>query len=156
MSAPPLVFRSRWLPAPDPENLHARAGYEPTEPTKTLSVISVGATPSRFRPERPSPPAPEPEALAVLRARPRVLPLPPELPRRAIPADSSSCYTCRGTAFWISLAGVRICERCHPPAYEKIVARRERGAPMSPQDARTATGPARSIPPETCPPGGAA
>ena len=67
-----------------------------------------------------------PEPTAVPEPR-RVLVLPPELPRRAIPADSSACYACGGTAFWISLAAVRICERCHPPADERIVAHREHG-----------------------------
>lgn len=97
---------------------------------------------------------PEPPPAAP--ANRRVLVLPPELPRRAIPADSSTCYTCDGTAFWISLAGVRICERCHPPAYEKIVARRERGAATSPQVTRTVTPPAPSIPSPTSPDGSAA
>jgi len=71
------------------------------------------------------------EAIAVLRARENVLPLPPERPRRAIPADSSSCPACHGTTFWISLAMVRICERCHPPADPRIVARRETATPAS-------------------------
>ena len=95
---------------------------------------------------------PEPTAAPVAR---RVLVLPPELPRRAIPADSSVCPACRGTAFWISLALVRICERCHPPADEKIVARRERSPATSPQVATNATGPDSAIPPETDRPGGA-
>lgn len=60
------------------------------------------------------------------KARSRVLILPPDRPRRAVPADSSSCPACHGTAFWISLAMVRICERCHPATDERIVARRER------------------------------
>jgi hypothetical protein len=35
------------------------------------------------------------------------------------------CPACHGDAFWISLAGVRTCEKCHPPSTEKIVAKRE-------------------------------
>jgi hypothetical protein len=68
----------------------------------------------------------KPEAVAVLLDRRRVVTLPPDRPRRAVPADASACPACQGTTFWISLAGVRVCERCHPPADERIVARRER------------------------------
>ena len=32
-----------------------------------------------------------------------------------------SCFSCRGSRFWISLEGGRICAQCHPPISEKIV-----------------------------------
>jgi hypothetical protein len=68
----------------------------------------------------------KPEAVALLRDRRRVITFPPDPPRRAVPANASACPACQGTTFWISLAGVRVCERCHPPVDERIVARRER------------------------------
>jgi hypothetical protein len=86
----------------------------------------------------------------------RVLVLPPELPRRAVPADSSTCPACHGSAFWISLAQVRICERCHPPADARIVARREGARATTAQDGRTAEGPDRGTPSGTNTSGGAA
>lgn len=36
------------------------------------------------------------------------------------------CAMCRGTAFWVSVHGQTVCERCHPPADEALVARRFR------------------------------
>jgi hypothetical protein len=68
----------------------------------------------------------KPEAVAVILGRRRVVTLPLDRPRRAVSPDAVSCPACYGTDFWISLAGVRVCERCHPPADERIVARRER------------------------------
>jgi hypothetical protein len=68
--------------------------------------------------------------------RGRVLVFEPERSDRAIPDKASACPACHGDDFWISLAMVRICERCHPPADERIVARRERKpatlAPVAP------------------------
>lgn len=95
------------------------------------------------------------EVLTLLRSRENVVVLPPDRPRRAVPADASVCPACGGTDFWISLALVWVCERCHPPASEKIVARREKCLATLPQVARTPEGPARSIPPAVRP-GGAA
>lgn len=93
----------------------------------------------------------------------RVFVLPPNRPRRAVPLDASACPACGGVAFWISLALVRICERCHPPADPRIVARRET-APLedgknlatSTQAPRTPEGAASAIPSATNPAGGAA
>ncbi len=34
------------------------------------------------------------------------------------------CPMCRGKEFWVSVYGKVICEKCHPPADESIVARR--------------------------------
>jgi hypothetical protein len=48
MSASP-IFRSRWLSTPDPAGIQTRAAYEPTKPTKTLSVVSVGAGVGRIQ-----------------------------------------------------------------------------------------------------------
>jgi len=33
------------------------------------------------------------------------------------------CFLCGGGRFWVSTFGVIVCERCHPPATPKIVAR---------------------------------
>lgn len=88
------------------------------------------------------------EAAFLLRDRQQVLPFKPD-PGRAIPKIASTCPACLGTAFWISLALVRICERCHPPADERIVARRERTEEIP----ATLTQDARSHPrPDPCAP----
>lgn len=34
-----------------------------------------------------------------------------------------SCYACRGTESWLSIRGVTVCVRCHPPAHDGLVAR---------------------------------
>ena len=62
----------------------------------------------------------------VLGRKGAVLPFQPD-PRRAVPEGATRCAACNGTDFWISLALVRICARCHPPADERLVASRERG-----------------------------
>lgn len=33
------------------------------------------------------------------------------------------CYVCKGRRFWLSVHGVLVCARCHPPASPKLVAR---------------------------------
>ena len=33
----------------------------------------------------------------------------------------NSCFSCRGTRFWISQEGVSLCARCHPPISDEIV-----------------------------------
>jgi hypothetical protein len=88
----------------------------------------------------------KPEAVVVLRSRENVVPLSPDRPRRAVPTEASCCPTCQGTDFWISLAMVRICERCHPPASEKIVAQRGKSPATSLQAARSPEDPAPAIP----------
>ena len=35
--------------------------------------------------------------------------------------DSETCFTCRGSDFWINRSGNRICRRCHPPVNEVLV-----------------------------------
>ncbi len=40
-------------------------------------------------------------------------------------AETGPCPVCSGGRFWISRAGSRICEACHPPESESLVARRE-------------------------------
>ena len=32
-----------------------------------------------------------------------------------------SCYACGSTESWLSIYGVTVCARCHPPAHEKLV-----------------------------------
>lgn len=64
------------------------------------------------------------EAAEILRDGSRVVAFRPD-PDRALPARLTVCPACHGSNFWISLALIRICERCHPPADERLVARRE-------------------------------
>ncbi|HQR44591.1 MAG TPA: hypothetical protein PLB02_04120 [Thermoanaerobaculia bacterium] len=89
----------------------------------------------------------KPDAVAVLLARSNVRPLPPDRPRKAVPPEASACPACGGPAFWISLALIRVCERCHPPASERLVARREKLSPTLPQEARSSEGQGSGIPP---------
>lgn len=35
--------------------------------------------------------------------------------------DSETCFTCRGSDFWINRSGNRICRRCHPPVNQVLV-----------------------------------
>lgn len=35
--------------------------------------------------------------------------------------QNSACYTCGSRRWWISIYGVRICSRCHPPASPDLV-----------------------------------
>ena len=32
------------------------------------------------------------------------------------------CFSCKESRFWLSIHGVAVCARCHPPADEKLVA----------------------------------
>ena len=32
------------------------------------------------------------------------------------------CFACRGTRFWISIYGVTVCGKCHPPATDALIA----------------------------------
>jgi hypothetical protein len=32
------------------------------------------------------------------------------------PARQLVCYSCRGKDFWLSVHGVKVCRKCHPPA----------------------------------------
>lgn len=34
-----------------------------------------------------------------------------------------SCMVCNGRDYWVSVHGVTVCLRCHPPGYDKLVSR---------------------------------
>lgn len=34
-----------------------------------------------------------------------------------------TCYVCKGRRLWLSVHGVLVCAKCHPPPTEKLVAR---------------------------------
>ena len=42
--------------------------------------------------------------------------------RTVEPTTKRTCYFCGGTRFWISVYGMTICTRCHPPAAPHLVA----------------------------------
>lgn len=137
MSAPPPVFRSRWLPAPDPENLRTRAGYEPTETTERVFVGSVGSTPSRLLPESTalSLPGREPERPCL----------------RCLAGCAEGELFCRAECFetWkVAHHGRRERRYCEGEESAGLLA-------TLPQAATNATGSGRSIPPETSPEGSA-
>lgn len=36
---------------------------------------------------------------------------------------NGSCYACHGFDYWLSVHGVMVCSRCHPPACDGLVVR---------------------------------
>lgn len=46
-----------------------------------------------------------------------------ESAERAAIEEAGPCFLCGGVRFWVSTFGVIVCERCHPPATEKIIER---------------------------------
>jgi hypothetical protein len=53
---------------------------------------------------------------------------PPEKPVQ-IPVQYFTCRACKTTVVWLSIHGAYTCERCHPPASEKLVVSRCEGIP---------------------------
>lgn len=107
----PLLVQDDHLPS-EPESL-ARQRIPGLKQDDQVTIL----------PERPQPL--EPQGFAVQRQddqQERVESNKQDDQRERLPRP---CPVCGGGRFWVSRAGSRICETCHPPAAESLVARRE-------------------------------
>lgn len=67
-----------------------------------------------FKPSKPE------ELIKAGVAEPVILP-PDQVGRPYWQRQGGSCYVCHSTEIWLSVHGVTVCARCHPPGHDRLV-----------------------------------